>query len=302
MVDGPLVEGPWKAARWRQAIIGQFAAALERGELWTEDGTQVSGHVSVAAMGEVCNVGPQHRRIRGSLGVFDGYHGWNEQAQFPALWSLDSSVHQSMIAEPNAWLVPQPQRNHEPIWSQSGTLHITCDVRYNAQRIMTTGTTIRALGVSSWCTLTCQDDDPLVRFKREIALNLWCNSTFGFLFHANHSNRTQEGRGRGNKGMLETLATLDVRKLKPWQLDEAQAIYRDFKDRKFQSFHQCAVDPTRIELDERIVRDLLGLGEDAVDHRGKAAGPLGHRPVDSRLQGAGYVLTVLVENRKWWQR
>ena len=264
LLDGPLVEGPWKAARWRQAIIGQFAAALERGELWTEDGTQVSGHVSVAAMGEVCNVGPQHRRIRGSLGVFDGYHGWNEQAQFPALWSLDSSVHQNMISDPNAWLVPKPRRNHEPIWSQSGTLHITCDVRYNAQRIMTTGTTIRALGVSSWCTLTCQDDDPLVRSKQEVALNLWCNSTFGFLFHANHSNRTQEGRGRGNKGMLETLATLDVRKLKPWQLDEAQAIYRDFMGRKFQSFHQCAVDPARIELDERIVRDMLGLGEDAV--------------------------------------
>ena len=64
--------------------------------------------------------------------------------------------------------------------------------------------------------------------------------------------------------MLETLATLDVRKLEAWQLEEAQEIWRDFRDRKFQSFHQCAVDPARIELDQRIVRDLLGLGEDAV--------------------------------------
>ena len=64
--------------------------------------------------------------------------------------------------------------------------------------------------------------------------------------------------------MLESLTTLDVRKLKAWQLDEALAIWQDFRDRKFQSFHQSAVDPVRIELDERVLRDLLGLGEDAV--------------------------------------
>ena len=64
--------------------------------------------------------------------------------------------------------------------------------------------------------------------------------------------------------MLETMSTLDVRKLRAWQLDAAQAIWRDFSDRKFESFHHCAVDPVRTELDRRIVQDLLGLGEDAV--------------------------------------
>ena len=64
--------------------------------------------------------------------------------------------------------------------------------------------------------------------------------------------------------MLETLMTLDVRKLEMWQLDEAQVAWQDLKDKKFQPFYQCAVDPSRIELDERVVRDLLGLGEDAV--------------------------------------
>ena len=129
VVDGPVGEGPWTAARWRRVVTGQFASALERGELCTEDGAQVAGHVPVASMDEVCNVGPQHRRIRGSLGVFDGYHGWNGDAQFPAIWSLDSSVHQSMSSEPNAWLVPKPGIDHMLIWSQAGTLHVTVDVR-----------------------------------------------------------------------------------------------------------------------------------------------------------------------------
>ena len=88
VVDGPVGEASWTSARWRRVVTGQFASALERGELWTGDGAQVAGRVPVAAMGDVCNVGPQHRRIRGSLGVFDGYHGWNGDAQFPALWSL----------------------------------------------------------------------------------------------------------------------------------------------------------------------------------------------------------------------
>ena len=264
VVDGPVGEGPWTAARWRRVLVGQFAAALERGELWAEDGTRISGNVPVAVTREICNVGPQHRRIRGSLGVFDGYHGHNEQAQFPAIWSLDSSIHSKLISDPNAWLVPKPRQDHTPIWSQSGTLHITPDVRYNAQPLMSTCTSVRALGVRAWHTLNVYEADPLVRSRREIAMTLWYNSTLGMLLHADHSNRTQEGRGQGNKGMLEMMATLDVRKLEGWQLGEAQAIWRDFSDRKFQPFYQCAVDLARTELDARIVRDMLGLGEDAV--------------------------------------
>ena len=215
-------------------------------------------------MGHVCNVGPQDRRIRGSLGMFDAYHGWNGDAQFPAIWSLNSSVHQSMSTEPNAWLSPKPGHDHQSVWSQSGTLQITRDVRYNAQRVMATRTNVRTVGVSQWHTLTVNEDDPIIRSEREVALALWCNSSLGLLLNANHSNRSQAGRGRGNKGMLETLSTLDVRKLESWQLDEAQTIWRDLGNEKFQSLHQCAVDPVRIQLDERIVKDLLGLGEDAV--------------------------------------
>ena len=128
---------------------------------------------------------------------------------------------------------------------------------------MAAQTDLRTLGVRAWHTIQVQDDDPVNRSRREIALALWCNSTFGMLLHANHSNRAQDGRGTGNKGMLETLATLDVRQLAPWQLDEAQAIWRDFRERKFQPFHCLAVDQVRIELDRRIVTDMLGLGDDA---------------------------------------
>ena len=170
IVDGPVGEGSWTAARWRQALTGQFAAALGRGELWTEDGTRLTANVPVAAMSDVCNVGPQHRRIRGSIGVFDGYHGRNEQAQFPAIWSLDSRIHNCMTAEPNAWLIPQPNRDHQPIWSQAGTLQIAPSVRYTSQPIMAVRTPGITLGVNTWFTLLVKEPDPVIRMRREIAL------------------------------------------------------------------------------------------------------------------------------------
>ena len=263
VVDGPVGEEPWSAARWRHSLTGQFASAVERGEMWAADGGKVAGHFPVAPMGKVCNVGPQHRRIRGSLGVFDGYHGYNEQAQFPALWSLDSSIHDRMTTEPNAWLIPQHNRNHQPIWSQAGMLQVAPSVRYTSQPIMAVRTRVTTLGVNTWFTLRVHDDDPTSAARREVALALWANSTLGMITQANHANSVQEGRGIGNKGMLESLTTLDVRKLELWQLDEAQSIWNDFKERKFQPFYKCAADAARIELDERVVRDMLGLGEDA---------------------------------------
>ena len=287
VVEGPVGRDPWKASRWKRAVIGQLAAAVERGELWTEDGAKLAGNFHVAAMQEVCNVGPQHRRIRGSLGVFEGNHGWNEQAQFPAIWSLDSSIHQGMIAEPNAWLVPKPNRDHHPVWFQSGTLQVTPTIRYNSQRVMTVRTVARALGVNTWFTLNVQETDPVVRSQREIALALWCNSTLGMLLQANRANISQQGRGIGDKGMLESLITLDVRELREWQLDEAQATWRDFRNRKFQPFHCCAVDPARIVLDERVIRDLLGLGTDAVAAVANLRTRPSQRPVHPRLQETG---------------
>ena len=125
MIDGPVGGDSWKTARWKRALVGQFAAATERGEIWSEDGSQLVGRVFVTKLQQVCNVGPQDRKIRGSRGVFESYHGYDEYAQFPALWSLNSRVHNGMTVEPNAWLIPKPDSNHAPVWSQAGNLQIT---------------------------------------------------------------------------------------------------------------------------------------------------------------------------------
>ena len=263
IIESPIDSAPWKAARWQRALITQFATAVERGVLHRFDGLRSLGEIPVAPLGEVCNVGPQHRQIRGNLGRFDGYHGYDPQAQFPALWKLDSKVHQGFTAQPNARLIPQPGRDYAPIWEQSGTLQIAVDVGYNSQRIMATRTNTRALGIRSWHTLIVNEDDFTTQAAREIALALWLNSTFGFLLHVNRSNRSQPGRGLGNKNMLQEMYTLDVRQLQEWQLDAALSIWRDFQATTFEPFHRCAIDPNRIELDRRVINDMIGLDGEA---------------------------------------
>ena len=264
IVEGPVGELPWRAARWKHALIGQLAGAIERGELWTEDGTALVGHIPVATMSEVCDIGPTDRQIRGSQGAFESYHGVDAQAQFPAIWRHKSDIHTTLSSEPNAWMVPKPDWDYATKWAQAGTFHLTRDGQYDSQCILATRTSTKTLGIRAWLTATIHEDDPVTRTKQEMALALWCNSTLGLLLHVQPSHRSQKARGMGSKGMLEKLLTLDVRELEAWQLSEAQNIWRDLESRQLKSFHQCAIDATRIELDERVVRDMLGLGENGV--------------------------------------
>ena len=62
--------------------------------------------------------------------------------------------------------------------------------------------------------------------------------------------------------MLESLLIPDVINFEAQRLEAAEAIWRDSSNREFESFHKCAIDPSRIELDERVITQMLGLPDD----------------------------------------
>ena len=126
---------------------------------------------------------------------------------------------------------------------------------------MATRAHIPALGIRAWFSV--REPNSSAGIKREIALALWLNSTLGVLQYGNQSNRTQVGRGTGSKAMLRAIPVLDVRQLQEWQLDAALSIWRDFQDKTFEPFHRCAVDANRIELDRRMMNDMIGLDGEA---------------------------------------
>jgi len=134
-----------------------------------------------------------------------------------------------------------------------------------SQRVAAVRTQERCLGVRAWYTMTIPEADGVENSRQEIACALWANSTLGLLLHADHANQAMQGRGTGSKAMLEGLPILDVKSLEAWQLEAAEAIWRDFTNREFESFHRCAIDPARIELDGRVLCEMLGLDNHAED-------------------------------------
>ena len=263
LVDSPIGGAPLAGARWRSAEIGQRALALADGVVWSADGTRALATIPIAPVERIAAVSPHHGQIRkDSIGVFDAFHDYDGLAQFPALWRHRQAMHRSAQTEPNARLVPKPGRDHARIWAAAGHLHLTPDVQYDSQRVTATRTYERTLGVRAWHTLRLNDAADERREAMESALALWCNSTFGLLCHASRANPSQLGRGIGSRTLIRRLPTLNVLELEPWQLDAAASAWRALAQVEFQSFHRCAVDTSRIELDRVLVQDILGLGSE----------------------------------------
>lgn len=263
LVDSPIGGRPLPGARWRSAEVGQRALALADGVIWSADGTRALASVPMAQVQSIASVSPHDGQIhKDSIGVFDAFDGFDGLAQFPALWRHRQAVHRSAQTEPNARLSPKPGRDHARVWGTAGHLHLTRDIRYNSQRVATVRTLQRTLGVRAWYTLKLNDCADGRREGMEAALALWCNSTFGLLGHASQANPSQLGRGQGSRTLVRELPTLNVLELEPWQLAAAASAWRELAHVEFQSFHRCAVDPARMELDRVLVQDILGLGSE----------------------------------------
>ena len=265
VVDFPVRQSQWGVANWMNVVCGQFANSLTNGELWTNDGSTKAADIPINPLADVAVISPHHRQIRGGSGTFTIHEGWDAATQFPALWHHSARVHRNMQVPPNAQLSTIPGVEHRQVWQHANRLHITPDVRYTSQRIHAAVTHEKTLGVRSWHTISIKTEFEHKSHRMENALALWLNSSLGMLSHANHANRSQNGRGLGNKTMLSSLPVLDVRQLADWQLDASENVFRDFRDVTFEPFYRCNVDPNRIELDERLVRDVLGLSDQAVE-------------------------------------
>lgn len=265
IVESPISSSPWPGSRWMHAACGQYAYSLADGELWTSDGLSKAADLPMKSLEAVAEISPYDLQIRGTNGAFDIYDNWDMMATYPAIWHYSARTHNGLVSDPNARLSPKPGTEYASLWAKSGRLHVTRDVGYSSNPICATITHINSLGVRTWFTLSIKSHTNESSRYRELALALWCNSTLGLLCHAAHSNRSQLGRGIGSRTMLRTLPTLDVRELADWQLEAAEKVFSDLIDVQFEPFYKCAVDANRIRLDERLIREVLGLDDDAID-------------------------------------
>jgi len=264
----PVGAESWSAALWKIGVTGQYVWNLySEGVLWNADRTHAIHTFQLTELQEICNISPtDSQSIKGARGPFEVEEPYDDRHPFAAMWHLESDAIKSMLQAPNAGLIPKSKSSREAInkvVSFAGHLQIAPELRYNAQSYAAVYTEAKALGVRSWFTLTFKDDAKADAYEKVMAL--WLNSTLGLCCQIAHSTFSQFGRGTIGKTGLLSLPVLDVTKLNLGELNAAQKIWDDLKDAEFKPFHRCDSDKTRIELDNRLLKDVFGLGADALE-------------------------------------
>ena len=110
------------------------------------------------------------------------------------------------------------------------------------------------------------DSIPNVVFKEkevyDYVWTLWGNSTLGLLCYWLSCGKQQTGRGRSSKASLESMPTLDVRKLSAESLANAERIFNQLKRREMVPFNQMDEDGVRHKLDRLLLSEVLGITEE----------------------------------------
>ena len=116
-----------------------------------------------------------------------------------------------------------------------------------------------SLGGSSWPNFL------MTTPEMEQAACAWLNGTLGLISFWINSNRTQSGRGRTTVSAILDIPILDFSKLHYKQIESASRIYDDLRKKIMLPTNEAHQDPVRQELDQRIITEVLGLDDKAVD-------------------------------------
>ena len=219
--------------------------------------------IPIIKAGNVAQVGPIHRDITGRINSpFSKRDGYQNTHEYPMLWNHDHKLQSKMLTEPDSHgEVREIQEDAaERMWNNYAThLHISTDFRFNANATAAAFTERSSLGGRAWPTLK------LSSLQHEAALCVWLNSTLGIISYWMASNRTQNGRGGITVTAIPDLPVLDVTKLSEAQLAAAVQIFHELKERALLPANEAWRDPVRQELDQRLLTEVLGIDDRAVE-------------------------------------
>ena len=256
--------------RWTTVVIAnlglvQIAEELANGNLRLPQRAKGIA-IPMTRMGKIGKVGPLHRDIYGGdlepdRGPFTKFDGASSGTEWPFLWNRDSKTQNSMAVSPDSHGIIKLEREDEAeeIWQRASHLHVTNEFGFNSSPTCAAFTQRKTLGGSSWPNF--QMKTPEV----EKAVCVWLNGTLGLISFWINSNRTQVGRGRTTVTAMPNIPILDVTKLKASQLKAAVKIYDDLCEKRMLPANEAWRDPVRQELDRRLLTEVLGLDDTAVE-------------------------------------
>lgn len=249
----------WTTARIANLNLVHTAKNLANGKLQLPQHPEPIA-IPIAPMGQLGRVGPLHRDIT-ERGPFAKQSGANSATEWPMLWNQDSKVQTSMATSPDSagTIKSGKEPDAKKIWSQASHLHLNSDFRFNSNPTAAAYTEQVTAGGRSWPNLQMNTLD------MEKATCSWLNSTLGLINYWLESNRTIGGRGSTTVTAMPHIPTLDVRQLTDEQMQAAVKIYDDLCQEKMLPANEAYQDPVRQELDRRLLTEVLGLDETAVE-------------------------------------
>ena len=260
----------WTTLRISNIDLALRAKALGQGELRLPQRSD-SLSIPIARIGDIGRVGPVHRTI---LSAFATKKGADSGSEYPMLWNHDEPVKR----DKNGLIINPPQqfRMATPpdmagtvkagkaaaaakVWATASHLHINMDFQFNANPTAAAFTERITAGGRAWPSLQMDT------VAMEKATCVWLNGTLGIISYWIESNRTQNGRGGTTVTAIPNIPTLDWRQLTAAQLQAAAQIYDDLGQERMLAANEAYRDPVRQELDRRLLVEVLGLDDAAVE-------------------------------------
>ena len=254
----------------REAGVAQSASGLMRGELQLPRQYH-SSRLPVANLGTLGDRGLVHRDIsgtelsnarlpRGPFNIVALQPG--VVPTWPVLWSHIATREKQMVVFPDSEGEVRPGCEDRAVeaWQRTASrLHFNLDFRINSQPLAACVTAEPSIGGRAWPNFLCADP------RWETPLVLWANTTLGLIAFWWIGSRQQQGRAILTISKLPALTVLDPRSLTAAQLDRADEIFEEFRQRELLPANEAWRDETRQALDRAVLIDLLGIEEGVLE-------------------------------------
>ena len=258
----------WTTIRISNPTLVERSKKLAQGELHLPQRAKPI-EIPMTKAGSIAKVGPVDRDITGRPNSpFHKRDGYLSTYEYPMLWNHDKkgqNLQSRMLTPPDSHgeVRQRGEDAAEQMWGQFAThLHINRDFQFNANATAAAFTKLPSLGGRAWPTMTAASP------QQEKIICVWLNSTLGLMAYWIESNRNQDGRGGITVTAIPDISLLDVTKLNPTQLDAAVKIFDDLQEKRMLPANEAWRDAVRQDLDKRLLIEVLGLDDKAVEQLG----------------------------------
>ena len=260
MLDCPINSGvSWIATRARSMALLQTAHRIRNGKLHLPM-SRKAVPIHMCQVRDIAKIGSADS-FREKDGAFVMVEGCEPNSDgYDALWKVNAPLQRSMIAVPDYTAIPRSNDSAmvKRVLDCYSKTHYHINLTFGANSVISSFTENPSIGIRSMINVLLNNP------RHEIVWTLWCNSTLGLLCHWLHCGKQQMGRGTLRQQTLETLPTLNVRKLSEEQLANADTLFERLKYKRMLPVNECAHDSVRHDLDAELLTEVLGIKDISV--------------------------------------